>query len=412
MSYSRPSVFPEWATTLSNDGPLGGPNRVEPSGGDKATGFTYPQQAPREWFNWLLYTNYTWLAYLDQQITAGGNSVFAHNAASSSGLNFAYAGGVFYNQYTKAVTIVSSGSVTLAAADTNYVVYRPGTGVTSVVAPPASNLTKGDVILWKVDTNATDITGVQDLRNPASYVIPYLSATDKILGRSSSGAGIAEEITCTSAARSLLDDATVADMRTTLSAAKTGAVADSGITSGTNKLVGRATAGTGALEEIEIGDGLLASGGSLKVNGIASHAHVRATHTSPQTIPVSTATVVQYANEEYDTLSEYNTSTYRYTATKDGYYSVSARLQADPDTASIDDSFQIDLYVNGSEKAHGFSEYCDNGRANRPYASVIHTTVYLTAGDYIDIRCTQNVQTNLDTAGNGITNYLTIDRLL
>ena len=43
-----------------------------------------------------------------------------------------------------------------------------------------------------------------------------LSATDKLLGRSSSGAGAAEEITCTAAGRALIDDADAAAQRTTL----------------------------------------------------------------------------------------------------------------------------------------------------------------------------------------------------
>ena len=46
-----------------------------------------------------------------------------------------------------------------------------------------------------------------------------VSDTDKLLGRSTAGAGDVEEIACTAAARSLLDDSTVAAMRTTLGAA-------------------------------------------------------------------------------------------------------------------------------------------------------------------------------------------------
>jgi len=46
--------------------------------------------------------------------------------------------------------------------------------------------------------------------------IQNVSATDKILGRVSAGAGSIEEITCTAAGRALLDDANAADQRTTL----------------------------------------------------------------------------------------------------------------------------------------------------------------------------------------------------
>ena len=46
--------------------------------------------------------------------------------------------------------------------------------------------------------------------------VQNVSATDKLLGRSTAGAGVIEEITCTSAGRALLDDADAAAQRTTL----------------------------------------------------------------------------------------------------------------------------------------------------------------------------------------------------
>lgn len=46
--------------------------------------------------------------------------------------------------------------------------------------------------------------------------IQATSSSDVILGRSSASGGTVEEIACTSAARSILDDATIADIRTTL----------------------------------------------------------------------------------------------------------------------------------------------------------------------------------------------------
>jgi len=46
--------------------------------------------------------------------------------------------------------------------------------------------------------------------------IQNVSATDRLLGRSTAGAGVVEEITCTAAGRALLDDADAAAQRTTL----------------------------------------------------------------------------------------------------------------------------------------------------------------------------------------------------
>lgn len=46
--------------------------------------------------------------------------------------------------------------------------------------------------------------------------IQDVSATDKLLGRSTAGAGVVEEIACTAAGRALLDDAAASNQRTTL----------------------------------------------------------------------------------------------------------------------------------------------------------------------------------------------------
>lgn len=88
---------------------------------------------------------------------------------------------------------------------------------------------KGDVTVslsgtvWTIDNGAVTYAKIQDV-----------SATDKVLGRASSGAGDVEEIACTAAGRALLDDASAADQRTTLGAAAAShSHAASDITSGT-----------------------------------------------------------------------------------------------------------------------------------------------------------------------------------
>ena len=86
---------------------------------------------------------------------------------------------------------------------------------------------KGDItvsgggLTWTIDNKAVTYAKIQDV-----------SATDKLLGRSTAGAGSVEEITCTAAGRALLDDADAAAQRTTLGLGDS-ATLDTGTTSST-----------------------------------------------------------------------------------------------------------------------------------------------------------------------------------
>lgn len=63
----------------------------------------------------------------------------------------------------------------------------------------------------------SNVTTAKIADNAVSYAkIQATTTSDVILGRSSASGGTVEEIPCTSAARSILDDATIADIRTTL----------------------------------------------------------------------------------------------------------------------------------------------------------------------------------------------------
>lgn len=68
---------------------------------------------------------------------------------------------------------------------------------------------KGDITIaagvWTVDAGAITYAKMQDV-----------SATDKLLGRATSGSGDVEEITCTAAGRALIDDADAAAQRVTI----------------------------------------------------------------------------------------------------------------------------------------------------------------------------------------------------
>lgn len=88
------------------------------------------------------------------------------------------------------------------------------------------------------------------------------SATDVIVGRATAGSGALEEIACTATARSILDDTSTSAVRTTLGLgtsathpatdfASSGLATASGLTtSATDVLIGRSTAGGGAVEEV------------------------------------------------------------------------------------------------------------------------------------------------------------------
>lgn len=100
-----------------------------------------------------------------------------------------------------AVTVNTGSAVTIAQ-------------ISTALGAEPSDGDKGDVVVsgsgltWTIDNDAVTYAKMQNV-----------SATDKVLGRSTAGAGDTEEITCTAFGRSLIDDADAAAGRTTLAAA-------------------------------------------------------------------------------------------------------------------------------------------------------------------------------------------------
>jgi hypothetical protein len=73
-----------------------------------------------------------------------------------------------------------------------------------------------------------------------------------------------------------------------------------------------------------------------------------------QTITFSTNTKIQLDTEEFDTNSNYDTSTYRFTPTVAGYYQISAGLRATGSTTNTTSG--IIIYKNGSAYVANFSQ--------------------------------------------------------
>lgn len=163
-------------------------------------------------------------------------------------------------------TDLDLGELALNTYDGKLYTKKSVSGVESIVdlSGTGSGVTdgdKGDITVsgsgatWTIDNGAVSYAKIQNV-----------SGTDKLLGRSSSGAGTIEEIVCTAAGRAILDDVDASAQRSTLGAAASGAAGSSGLTMATSRLLGRVTSGTGAIEEISLGTNLSFSGSTLNAS--------------------------------------------------------------------------------------------------------------------------------------------------
>ena len=155
---------------------------------------------------------------------AHGNITNAGAIGSTSGqIVVTTTSGVLTTAASLGWSLISSTPTTLA-----------GYGITDAVASNDSRLTNARTPTAHKSSHATGGTdaltpadiGAAAVSHAHSALDISFTATDRLLGRSSAGAGTGEEIVCTAAGRAILDDADAAAQRSTLSAQKT-------ITSGT-----------------------------------------------------------------------------------------------------------------------------------------------------------------------------------
>lgn len=126
-------------------------------------------------------------------------------------------------------TVANSGALTIANSAVTFAKMQNSAAAgLSVIGRSANSAgvfaeiaagTDGHVLYRASSTSLT--FGQLPTASIANSAITYakiqnVSATDRLLGRSTAGAGVIEEITCTAAGRALLDDADAAAQRTTL----------------------------------------------------------------------------------------------------------------------------------------------------------------------------------------------------
>jgi len=142
--------------------------------------------------------------------TGGGTATGTNTGDQSTFLTISVAG------QSDIVADTTSDTLTIAAGANITLTTNAGTDTLTIAASGGGGGGLGDG-----DYGDITVSGTSTVLTIDNDVVTYakmqnVSATDRLLGRSTAGAGDVEEITCTAAARSILDDASVGAILTTI----------------------------------------------------------------------------------------------------------------------------------------------------------------------------------------------------
>ena len=100
-----------------------------------------------------------------------------------------------------------------------------------------------------------------------------------------------------------------------------------------------------------------------------------------------TADVIKFDEEDFDLGSDFDTSTYRFTAPRTGYYQINASIRA-RFFSSSGDSLRVAVWKNGADELTRNKVY----GANTAYEHILSLSdiQYLNANDYLDLRTIMN----------------------
>lgn len=172
----------------------------------------------------------------------------------------------------------------------------------------------------------------------------------------------------------------------------------------------------GTLHEVVVagGDsGFMSGADKTKIDAIpTSRTHVRAERITAQALVDNTPTVIIFATEEYDSLNEYNVANGRFTAAETGFYLISSLISLAAELLTVDQQCIVWIAVNGVPKALGTRAYSWTASSVQVPTIALSTTVYLTAGQYVEVVVTSRLSASMDVFASNACTYLTIDRLV
>jgi len=136
----------------------------------------------------------------------------------------------------------------------------------------------------------------------------------------------------------------------------------------------------------------------------------RVTKNDAQIIATVTATLIEFDDEVYDNLSEYDDAVnYRFTASGTGYYLATASTLSASVAWGDAEYWETRLRKNGVAYAYG--SRATGAAVTCARSSILSVMVYLEAGEYIDVRVYHNQGGNVALTPNELYNYFSVHRL-
>ena len=265
---------------------------------------------------------------------------------------------------------VQNGNVSQAATVAGTV-----DAITLAFTPAITSYVSGQRIRWRSGGANTVTTPTVNVDGLGAKTIKKNPASAALVVGNLGAAGAVHEAVYNGTDFILLNPilGSAADSASTAFAAS-GAVTGSGLTQATNRLLGRTTASTGAIEEISTGGGLGLASTTLSLNGPAVYAHK---NTISQTgVTSNVMTKVTLGTEAFDTNSNFASD--RFTPTVAGYYQINGGVYMNGTGVNAGGCA---LYKNGAVFAWG-NYLTNSGQAQSNVASIVFMNG---STDYIEL---------------------------